>query len=226
MGGAVQGLTGFGAGLVVIPLLCLIIDVKEVVPLCNLNLVVINIFLAYTLRGCLDKRKILPLICGAVPGIMIGTIFFDAINPELVRASLGTLLILNSLYNLLVRPRPLKLPSWAGYFAGLCAGTIASLLSAGGPPLIVYTTLTNWTKNEIRSTLIGVFLFNSSFTALAHAANGISSLLTLQYCTVTIPMILLGTFIGARFTDRINRRLYLKIIHFFLIIMGTIMVAG
>lgn len=226
LAGMIQGLTGFGAGLVAIPLLCLIIEVKEVVPLCILNIVVINAFMVYTLRDFLDKRKILPLVFGAIPGILIGSVFFTSVNERQVSIFLGSLLVLYSVYNLLARPRLLKMPSWSGYFAGFCSGGITALLSTGGPPVIVYTTLRGWEKNVIKSTLNGFFLVNASFTALVQVAGGITSLSTMKYFSVTVPMVLLGTAIGSRFTEKINHRVYLKCIYFFLIFMGILMVVG
>ncbi|MBM9514367.1 sulfite exporter TauE/SafE family protein [Desulfogranum marinum] len=224
--GFVQGITGFGAGLVAIPLLCLIIDVKTAVPLVILNGVIITSYLAYTLRSFLDSKKILPLLVGSIPGVLLGSQCLTLVNPDLIRTFLGILLIAYSVYNLAAHPKPVKMPLFIGYAAGFCTGFITALLSAGGPPAIIYTTLTDWKKNEIKATLTGFFVFNAVFTMIVHALSGMTTLLTLKYCTVTMPLVLLGTAIGSRLTDKINRRAYLICIYVFLLMMGALMVWG
>lgn len=57
LAGVVQGLTGFGAGLVAIPLLCLVVDVKTAVPLVVLNYVIITVFLSFELRAYIDIKN-------------------------------------------------------------------------------------------------------------------------------------------------------------------------
>lgn len=221
--GAVQGLTGFGAGLVAIPLLCLIIDVTIAVPLLMLNGLLMTSYLSFRLRALVDWKKISPLLLGAIPGILLGSICLTVIDPHLVRTLLGIVLISYSVYSLFVQPRPLNMPKWMGYIAGLLTGFITGLISAGGPPVIIYTTLTNWSKDQIKSTLTGFFICNSAVTVLVHALSGMTTLLVLKYFLVTMPLIVLGAALGSRVTDKINRRTYLKCIYTFLIIMGILM---
>ncbi len=226
LAGCVQGLTGFGAGLVAIPLLCLIIDVKIAVPLCILNGLIITSYLAVKLRSYLDKTKIFPLLIGSIPGVLIGAMLLKHIYPNHIRTLLGILLISYSGYNLLAKPKPIRpLVIW-GYIAGFFTGGITALLSAGGPPAIIYTTLTDWKKEEMKATLTGFFVFNAIFTAVVHALNGMTTGITLQYFVATAPFVLLGTVLGSKLSERINRTLYLQIVYSFLIVMGLMMLLG
>jgi len=223
LAGLIQGITGFGAGLVAIPLLLLIIDVKIAVPLLMLNNVLMTSYLSFTYRSILDWRKIYPLLVGTIPGIIIGTKCLAIIDPHLVRLLLGILLISYSLYNLFAQPRPLNMPGYIAYIAGLLTGFITGLVSAGGPPVIIYTTLTDWSKDQIKATLSGFFICNATFTVIVHALSGMTTIRTLQYLVVTMPLIVLGAYLGSHLTDTINRRTYLKLIYTFLIIMGLLM---
>lgn len=223
LAGLIQGVTGFGAGLVAIPLLLLIIDVKIAVPLVMLNNVLMTSYLSFTFRSVMDWKKIYPLLVGTIPGIIIGSKCLAVIDAHLVRIFLGILLISYSLYNLFAQPRPLAMPKYIGYIAGLLTGFITGIVSAGGPPVIIYTTLTNWSKDQIKATLAGFFICNSTFTVMVNALSGMTTRLTLQYCVVTMPLIVLGAYLGSHLTDKINRRTYLKIIYTFLIIMGLLM---
>ena len=57
LSGLIQGLTGFGGGLVAIPLLCLIMDVKMAVPLCIVSGLVITTVMAYELRRLFEAPE-------------------------------------------------------------------------------------------------------------------------------------------------------------------------
>ncbi len=221
--GTVQGLTGFGAALVALPLLIFIMDIKVAIPLCILNGLIITTFLAYTLRRHLDRKKILPLLLGAMPGIVLGGLLLRHINPAYIQYLLGALLICYSVYNLVARPRPLRPAVGWGYVAGFFSGAITAALSAGGPPTIIYTTLTDWSKDEIKATLTGFFALNAYLTAAMHALSGMTTTTTLGYFAASMPFVLAGTASGAQLADKINRKTYLKLVYFFLIFMGIMM---
>jgi len=226
LAGFIQGITGFGAGLVAIPLLCLIMDIKMAVPLSLFNGLFITGYLAFNLRKSMDRGKILPLLIGSLPGILIGAGLLKTVNPDWIRLLLGVLLVSFSCYSLLAQPKPLILKNTWGYVAGFCTGVINALLSAGGPPAIIYTTLTPWEKEEIRATLTGFFVTSGAVTVFVHLLTGSTTVDTFRFLAVTVPSVLLGTALGSGFSGRIERVVYMRIVHFFLVLMGVMMVAG
>ncbi|MGD9949658.1 MAG: sulfite exporter TauE/SafE family protein [Desulfobulbus sp.] len=223
LAGGVQGLTGFGGALVAIPLLSLIMDVKQAVPLAILNGLVVTTTLVYTLRHLLDWRKILPLLAGSVPGILLGAAFLKQADPVVISRLLGVVLIAISLLNLRFTPKPINPPRIWGYIAGFFSGAINATVGAGGPPAIIYTTLHNWKKDEIRATLTGFFVINGYVTAMVHAGNGIITDSTLHFFALTSSFVLLGTLIGSRIGDRIPRSTYLRIIYLLLAFLGLML---
>ena len=223
LAGFVQGLTGFGSALVAIPLLSFILDIKTAVPLCMLNGLIITGYLAIKLRRHLDRDKILPLLIGSIPGIVVGVVLLKEVDASFIRYGIGGLLIGYSLYNLIVTPRPLNPGKAWGYLAGFLTGTIGAAFSAGGPPAIIYTTLTSWKKDAIKATLTGFFAVSGSITATVHAVSGITTLTTVQIFAATAPFVLIGTSLGSLVSGRIKRKTYLQIIYFFLIVMGIMM---
>lgn len=223
LAGLVQGMTGFGGGLVAIPLLCLIMDVKLVVPLSILSGLAITTMMAFELRSLLDWRKILPLLAGSIPGVFAGTILLKHADPLLINRILGLLLLGISLLNLTIKPRPINPPVIWGYCAGFLSGAINATVGAGGPPAIIYTTLHDWKKDTIKATLTGFFALNGYVTATLHAWNGMITRITLAYFATTLIFVLLGTFAGSKISSRINRRTYLRILYLLLMGLGGLM---
>lgn len=224
LAGFVQGLTGFGSALVAIPLLSFILDIKTAVPLCMLNGLVITTYMAITLHRHLDKNKILPLLIGALPGIAVGVYLLKEVDGSAIRYAIGALLIGYSLYNMIINPKPVNPGKGWGYLAGFLTGAIGAAFSAGGPPAIIYTTLTSWKKDEIKATLTGFFVASGTLTVIVHAISGITTLDTMKLFAETAPFVLIGTTIGSLVSGRINRQMYLQVIYVFLIVMGVMMI--
>ncbi|MDR2550146.1 MAG: sulfite exporter TauE/SafE family protein [Desulfobulbus sp.] len=219
----IQGLTGFGGGLVALPLLCLIMDAKLAVPLAILNGTIIATTMTIGLRRIMDRRKILPMLVGSLPGILAGTLLLKVADPVDINRAMGIMLIAISAINLTFKPRPLNPHVFWGYIAGFFAGTISASVGAGGPPVILYATSTDWKKNEIKATLTGFFVLNSYITVAVHAFSGVITRDILTSFAVTLGFVLLGTKAGSALGGRINRQSYLQAIYLLLIVLGVVM---
>ncbi|MBN4048974.1 sulfite exporter TauE/SafE family protein, partial [bacterium AH-315-N22] len=149
LAGFIQGVSGFGSALVAIPLLSLVIDIKAAVPLCILNSLVITTYLSLKMRRHLDSEKLLPLCLAAIPGIIVGSTILKQVSSTIIRVSLGIMLITYSLFSLFTKPQPRKLHKAWSWIAGFLSGAIGAAFSAGGPPTIIYTTMSDWNKDAI-----------------------------------------------------------------------------
>lgn len=223
LAGGVQGVTGFGGALVAIPLLSLVMDVKQAVPLSILNGLVTTTAMAYTLRHHLDWRKILPMLIGSLPGTILGTLLLKEADAGLISRMLGLILVAVSVFNLRFAPRPVNPSRTWGHVAGFFSGAITATVGAGGPPVIIYATLHDWNKDEIRATLTGFFVINGYVTAAFHAGSGIITGHTLHLFALTGGFVLLGTMAGSRISTRMPRRTYLRIVYLLLIGLGVML---
>ena len=220
----VQGVSGFGPALVAIPLLSLFIDVKMAIPLCSLSSLIITTYMAVQLKKHFDRKKILPLCAGAIPGIILGATLLKIVPSEIIRTLMGTLLIAYALYNIFFTIKPRKINYNWGYVSGFLSGSIGAAFSAGGPPTIIYTTLNYWTKDEIKATLTGFFCFNSYMVASAHLINGLTTFTVGKYFLFSAPSVLLGTAIGSYCYRFFRRDVYLRVVFLCLVVMGIIMI--
>ncbi|MBI5559443.1 MAG: sulfite exporter TauE/SafE family protein [Deltaproteobacteria bacterium] len=222
--GFTQGLSGFGSALVAMPLLLLFLDAKTAVPLCVLNGLVITAFLSLQLRSHVDWRKIIPPLIGCLPGIYVGDFLLRKADGSLIKLLLGVLLIGYALYCMFLQPKPRKIASFWPYVAGFFTGLIGSAFSAGGPPTIIYTTLTGWNKDAIKATLSVFFFTTGIFIAVAHAMSGLTTPVVLRYFFLSAGFVLFGVMAGSFCYGRVERETYLKIILNLLVIMGGMMI--
>ncbi len=226
--GLTQGLTGFGSALVAMPFFVEILPVRSAVGLSILNGLLITTLL--TIRHKRDVRfnNVAPLIMGAIPGIILGITFLKHAEEGLVRRLLGLLLLAYTTYSLVAGK---KMPSlqpnviW-GTIAGFLTGLIGASFSAGGPPTIIYVTLTNWNKDEMKATLSAFFLFTGASIALGHALSGITDREVFMLFLLNAPFVAVGVALGMMAYARIPRELYLRSILLLLWLMGLLLFLG
>jgi len=224
MAGITQGVTGFGAGLVAMPLLAFYLDIRVAVPLCMLNGLLITGFLSLQLKNHVDWRKIMPLLVGCLPGVVLGIGLLKKTDEALLSLLLGLLLVVYGGFRLLFTVHPRGVHRGWAYVAGFATGAISGAFSAGGPPTIIYTTLTGWNKDEIKATLSGFFFISGVLTAIGHGASGLTTVTVLRFFAATAPAVLIGVAIGAFCSRRFSTEGYIKLILVCLVLLGLLMV--
>ncbi|MGZ3538667.1 MAG: sulfite exporter TauE/SafE family protein [Syntrophales bacterium] len=215
--GFVQGLSGFGSVLLSLPLLALFLDVKTAIPVVALLAVVLTIFLLVQLREHWDWRKIYRLCLGSIPGAPMGVWFLKHTETQLIQWTVGSVLIAYALYSLLLKPAiRFTAPVWA-YLFGFAAGCLGGAISASGPPVIIYTSLQPWNKDQIKVTLQGFFLISGIVVVIFQAMGGLVTGVVLWYFLAALPFLLLGTWVGSFLYERIREETYRSLL---LVLMG------
>ncbi len=224
LAGFTQGVSGFGAGLVAMPFLLLFMEAREAVPFCMLNGLAITLILSLQLRKSVQWVKVRPMFWGCLPGIALGALFLRGADNRLLEVSLGLLVISYSLFSLIFSPRPRRMhPVWP-VLAGFGTGVIGSAFSAGGPPTIIYVTLTGWDKNEIKATLSLFFFVTGVFIALGHTLCGLITRQVLAALPYSLPFVVSGVAAGALMYDRIPQKVYIRLILCMLVGVGFMMI--
>jgi len=224
--GLTQGLTGFGSALVAMPFFIKILPARIAVTLSILNGLSITSILTVRHLSSIRPKRVLPLMVGSIPGMALGIIFLKGADESLIRRLLGLILIGYSLYSLMERPHGKRQisPVW-GLAAGFFTGVIGAAFSAGGPPAIIYVTLTGWEKDEIKGTLSAFFLFSCILISIGHLLAGISGPLTFSLFALNTPFLLGGVFLGMKAYAIIPKETYLRIVLFMLLFLGVLLAA-
>jgi uncharacterized membrane protein YfcA len=221
LAGFAQGLTGFGFGLVAIALLPLLMSLKEAVALAALlNLVVCGMtFLS--VRAHYSWRQGLSLVLGACLGVPLGTYLLVHLDEVSLLRGLGTLMLLFSANDLMLRrARSFHLSPRLGFPFGLLSGGLSGAFGAGGPPAIAFTYSQNWSKEQIVAVLQTVFGLSAIVRLLLLGSAGLlaSPLLTVGLWSV-LPLI--GAIgLGQRFFSRIPQPVLKRATFSFLGAMG------
>lgn len=222
--GFTQGLSGFGSILLAIPLLATFLDIKTVIPLTVLMGMGMTTLLLVQLWRHLAWRRILPFLIGMLPGVPLGVFFLKRMDKGTVELILGSLLVIYSAYGLLSRAMPKGIRKGWGYLLGFLGGCLGGAFSASGPAVIVYVSLQDWPKDRIKASLQGIFFVVDALVILFYTFNGLITPIVLQYFGVSLPALLLGTFVGALCYGKVNDVQYKRIMFVLLGVLGAFMV--
>jgi len=217
--GFIQGLSGFGSVLLSLPLLALFLDVKTAIPVVALFGVALTIFLLVQLRQHWDWKKVYPLCLGSIPGAPLGVWFLTRTETQYIQWTVGAVLIAYASYGLLLKPAArFTAPIWA-YVFGFAAGCLGGAISASGPPVIVYTSLQSWNKDQIKVTLQGFFVISGIVVVIFQALGGLVTGRVLWYFLAALPILLFGTWAGSLIYGRMREETYRNIL---LVLMGLL----
>ncbi len=220
LGGLVQGLSGFGPVLIMLPLLSLFLDLKTIIPLLALLTLFVSFVLLVQLRRHLSLAQQGLLFLATLPGIPVG-VWALAVFPEWVISLLvAAMLLAFALYSLLASPRPRVLGRQWTVLAGFLAGILGGSTGASGPPIIVYTAIQPLSKDESKSLISGYFFFSDLVVITLHALSGLTTSRVLGLFAAGLPIILLGVWAGAALYRRLGGSDYRRIVLLLLLALG------
>jgi uncharacterized protein len=130
-----------------------------------------------------------------------------------------------SIYSLIGRaPLELKCDSrvWL-LVCGFCAGVLGGAYGMNGPPLVIYGAMRRWSAQHFRATLQGYFLPASIIGMAGYWLAGLWVHAVTHYYLLSLPVTLLGVFMGRVINHRMHGDAFLKYIYLGLIGIGTLL---
>jgi uncharacterized protein len=224
LAGFTQGLSGFGSVLVALPLLVLFLDLEMAVPLVSIWGMTINTILLLQLRAHLRRQNILPLTVAAIPGIPLGVYILKHANTRVLEMLLGILLVIFSLYFIWSGGKTRNLANAWVYVAGFGSGCLGGSLAMSGPPVIVYTALKPWDKDEIKSTLTGFFFLSGLIILATQAMGGLVTTAVLTGSLISIPFVIVGVILGSAIYRKLETDRYRQVVVGLITLLGLLTV--
>lgn len=214
---------GFGNALLAMPLLVLLLGVREASPLVALVGLVISALML--LRGwqALQWKEILVLLLASLPGVPLGLLLLTSLPEPAVRKLLGLVLAGFGVYNL----SGIKLPKvdggWLAVPFGLLAGVLGGAYNTNGPPVLIYGYLRGWDKDQFRASLQGFFLVSNLMVIAGHGLAGLWTPRVLILFGISIPLAAGAVLIGERLASRLSQAAFDRAVHYLLILLGALM---
>ncbi len=221
-----QSLTGFGVALVSMPLLSMVIGVKQAAPLVALISLFVEVGILWRYRAHLALRPVLHLAVASFFGVPLGVWGLRHLPERPVAMGLGVVLAGYGLYALAGWRLPkLEGKGWA-WGAGWLSGVLGGAYNASGPPVILYGHARQWPPARFKANLQAYFLLNSSLVFLTHLAAGTIRPSTWRLAAWSLPALAAGLVLGATMDRWLSPSAFRKMVLIALVLLGARMLWG
>ena len=216
-----RGITGFGSGLIAIPLLAHLLPLTFVVPMVLVLDFVASIVLSSHTRLQVHWDEIRSLIPTSIVGILAGSVMLVSLPREPLLVSLGLFVIFFGLRYVFNVHSEKPISRWWSVPTGLIGGLIGALFGTGGPPYVVYLSHRLHDKTRLRGTLSGLFLLDGAFRLVTFLSLGLLLQADmLSALLMGLPVMAIGLYLGNKVHLGISHRQQLAVIGSLLLVSG------
>jgi len=220
-GALVSGIAGFAFGLFASAIWLHVVTPAQSAALIAAFAIVIQGLSLWKLRHALKLSRLWPYLIGAALGIPLGAAVLSWTSPPHMRAFIGAALVLFSIYSL-VRP---KLPNVeGGKFAdgviGAISGFVGGSTGLAGIPVVVWSTLRGWSKDEQRAVFQPVAITIFAMVLLWFTGSGMVTAATVWLFVLGLPAVLLGMWLGLKLYGKLNEATFRIVVLILLLISG------
>ncbi|MYN12351.1 TSUP family transporter [Pusillimonas sp. TS35] len=216
----VQGLSGFGFGLVALSVWSWVMEPALAVPVVVFGSLVGQLLAVGSLRDGFSGRRLFPFVVGGVLGVPTGIWLLRVFDPLLFKFGVGLLLAVFCSMRLFLAHLPAI--HWGGRAADGIVGWVGGTMSGfGGLPGVVPTlwcTLRGWPRDQQRTTFQAFNLFMHIVTLTALLAHGMITRELVGPFLVLVPAILLPSLLGIRLFRRFSDSSFTSIV---LVLLAT-----
>ncbi len=220
----IRGITGFGSGLISVPLLALSQPLQFAIPL-----VLALDFTASVVLGSTNNKKanwgeIRILLPAGMIGACIGAYALLTLPTTPVLLTLGAFTMFFGFRNIFgLQPVGQLSRAWA-IPAGLAGGGAGALFGTGGPPYIMYLTRRLLDKGEVRATFSWLFAIEGGFRLAIFLFAGLllDTKLQIAYVLGLIP-VAAGLYIGNKVHLDITSEGMLRVVGALLVLSGLLL---
>ena len=215
----IKGLSGFGSGLVAIPLLAFFLPLPFIVPVLALLSYTGTVYQSLTYRRDVVWRDLWPLLPFSLAGITIALWLLVNVEVTILTLTLGIFIFCYAVYSLL--PHEIKSGSrWWAVAAGGLAGLVGALFGTGGPFYALYLKMRQVTKQQFRATITMIFLVDGGARMFGYFYSGLFTNKIMMLALVLIPVFVLAMYVGQHIHIRINDRRFNQVVSTLLLVSG------
>lgn len=222
---AVQSMTGFGFALVAISLLPFFLELPLAIPLVLLMCLLNSLGLWLYYRDDFQWTAISPLVLSALGATPIGLVGLHYVPEAIALKALGALVVLYVAYDAVCLFTPvltmpdLESPRWAYLFGGL-SGLLTGAFTTGGPPLVMYANSKEWSPEQFKGNLPGVYVVALAFALAGHYFEGHLTAELWKIALYTTPMFAAGMGLGILLSKKIDAASFKRIVLSLLGVIG------
>jgi uncharacterized membrane protein YfcA len=228
-GYVIYGLTGFGAPMLVVPVLVQFLSLPLTVALQGLLDLFAGMLVGRRSRADIDWRLVRWMLPPMVIGMLLGFTLLVSLPQRAALLSLAACVVVYGLLGLLAKPPRRTLPRWAAVPFSLAGGALSALFSAGGPLYVIYLASQLRRPDDVRALRATIAFMALASSLLRVAIFGVGGLLSSSTVWLLAfafaPCLWLGIRLGASLHARLDARVNRALIHALLVASGLVLFA-
>jgi uncharacterized membrane protein YfcA len=222
LGGFVNGIAGFGAALVAMPIVATGLDMPLALTSCTMVVLALNVQMFWIYRRHLDGSGFRGILAGGVPGAVAGILMLRHLPEAGLKSGLGALLVAYSIWGLCwTVPKPASLAGRWAVLAGFLSTSLGAAFGINGPSLAAYLAARGGTPQEFKAALGAFFIASCALIMLAHGAAGMYTARSASLFAMALPSVLFGGWVGLRASGGVPERHFRILVYSMLIIAGA-----
>lgn len=227
LAGFVNGLAGFGTGLVALGLWLHVIDPLLAAPLVVICSVIAQLQSLVAIRPRFSLVRLWPFLLGGVLGVPVGVMALDHVETESFRAAVGLFLVGYCGFTLLSRRLPVI--DFGGQAAdgavGFAGGILGGAAGLSGALPTVWCGLKGWGKADQRAIYQPFNLTILTWALISYAWSGVLTEEAGRLALICLPGTVLGVWVGVKAYGRVDDRQFRRIVLWLLLASGGVLVA-
>lgn len=229
----IQSATGFGFGLLAVPVFLLILDSTDAIQIVMIVILCMSVVDWMKLRGQSSFKLLLWLNFGMLVGFPFGLYIFQNVELPVLKIIIALVILFFSLHNLLklfkgklqTELSVKNIHHWQTTVIGCLSGLMSTSLAMPGPAVMLYLVYLGLDKTLIRATILTFFIFAYAGALLLQALMVGVSVSTWTSGFSLVPVALVGVFTGHFLAHKINQKLFKEIVLFILILTALVMLS-
>lgn len=223
MAGFVQGVTGFGSGIVMMIFLPHMLPIEQSAGVSTLTMLVANAMIVWRYRTYIRWKKLIAPFFIYILMAFFSLFISKYLPGPTLKMLLGILLVVLSIYYLVMNLRSIEvstIPLFVMVLFAVISGFFNGLFGIGGPLMALYFLTISNSKEDYLASIQTFFLVDTVIMTSMRFANGIMTMHTLQYVLMGIIGAVIGTIIANRLVKYINMHIMTMSIYIFIGISG------
>ncbi|MFC1479239.1 sulfite exporter TauE/SafE family protein [Planctomycetota bacterium] len=225
----IESIGGFGGGIFAMSLLVLFLPLPLSAVAYAFASTTGLLYLVWKLRHNFPLKQVLSVVAGRIAGVSLGVYLLSLALHIYAKLLLTGVIVFIALKEIIVPdkartdlPQEIRINTYVGLGLGFLSGILNGWINMGGPPLILYA-YRSFEGRSARRFLIACFFLSFPFKVIMYYARDLITVQSWVLFCYLVPGTILGTWIGHRFQNRMNRELFVRVAWFILLGLGIIL---
>lgn len=230
---ALQAITGFGAAVIAVPFVTLLLGLKQGIMVVTIIAWMLALYTVLTNLKYVRIKHTLTILALMIPTLPLGMYVFRYVDPSIFKKGLAIFIIFVSalnLYKIFTKKGEKESSTLSkkdkifSYLALLVGGVVHGAISSSGPLVVIYATKTLEDKKEFRATLSTIWLALNSIIIISYFFKDSGFTFTTFTNTLTqIPFLLAGIIVGEIIHNKVDSKTFSFMVFSLLFLTGIVM---